>query len=275
VLFGVILAYNLYNLARANPEPSHYVSPSGVPTTVLPTDRTMFVPIIVVCLGALAALLSRRVRLEFVATSSPRVAAAPTTSAPVREARDWRVGHIGRDRMYYEEWRDGAWHRLEIEGEMLTGRAHHAVYFASPERWLGYPGWARHRRDEIIARIKSELREPDYEYSSSGGIPTATAIATTTSTATAATQSRSRHRLGPLLAVAILFALAGGMGWLVYDGVAKGETALPVKSPSQRRSVVRADEPILFWVSIGLYATVALGAVGLVGWGVAQTRRTR
>ena len=175
--------------------------------------------------------------------------------------------------MYYEEWRDGAWHRLDIEGEMLTGRAHHAVYFASPERWLGYPAWARHRRDEIIARIKSELREPDYEYSSSGGIPTA--IATTTSTATATTQSRSRHRLGPLLAVAILLALAGGMGWLVYDGVGTGETSFPSKSPSQRRSVLRADEPILFWVSIGLYATVALGAVGLVGWGVAQTRRNR
>lgn len=272
-LFGVILAYNLYALARANPEPSHYVSPSGVPTTVLPTDRTMFVPIIVVCLGALAVLLSRRVRLEFVATSSPRVADAPTTSVPVREARDWRVGHIGRDRMYYEEWRDGAWQRLDIEGEMLTGRAHHAVYLASPELWPGYPAWARHRRDEITARIKSEFREPDYEYSSSGGIPTATT--TMTPTATAATPSRSRHRFAPLLAVAILLALAGGMGWLVYDGVGTGETVFPSKSPSQRRSVVRADEPILFWVSIGLYATIAFGAVGLVGWGVAQTRGKR
>lgn len=272
-LFSVILAYNARAFVRANPEPLHYVSPSGVPTTVLPTDRTMFVPIIVVSVAALAVLLSRRVRRDFVAAPSPPVAAAATTSAPVHASRDWRVGHVGRDRMYYEEWRDGAWHRLDIEGEMLTGNAHHAVYLASPERWLGYPAWAHHRRDEIIARVKSEFREPDYEYSSAGAIPTATA--TMTSTATTATRSRSFQRLGPLLAVAILLALAGGMGWLVYDGIGMGETVLPLKSPSQRRSVLRADEPILFWVSISLYATVALGAVGLVGWGIAQTRRNR
>ncbi|HET9064128.1 MAG TPA: hypothetical protein VFO62_12645 [Candidatus Binatia bacterium] len=272
-LFSVILTYNVYAFARAAPEPSHYVSPSGVPTTVLPTDRTMFVPIIVVAVVALAVLLSRRVRRDFVAAPSSPVAPAATTPAPVHASRDWRVGHVGRDRMYYEEWRDGAWHRLDIDGEMLTGNAHHAVYLASPERWSDYPAWAHHRRDEIIARIKSELREPDYEYSSSGGIPTATAM--TTSTATTATRSRSRQRPGPLLAVALLLALAGGMGWLVYDGIGTGETLLPLKSPSQRRSVLRADEPALFWVSIGLYATVALGAVGLVGWGIAQTRREK
>ena len=268
-LFGVILASNLYYLSRASPEPTHYVSPSGVPTTVLPTDRTMFVPILVVCLGALAALLSRRVRREFAAAPALPVADAPSMAAPSRESRDWRVGHVGRDRMYYEEWRDGAWHRLDIEGEMLSGRAHHAVYLASPERWLGYPEWARHRRDEIVARIKSELREPDYEYSSSGGVPAPTRIAT------AAAPSRSRQGLGALLAVTILLALAGGMAWLVYDGVGTGETVFPSKSAAQRRSVLRDDEPILFWVSLGLYASIGLGAVGLVAWGIAQTRRDR
>jgi len=38
------------------------------------------------------------------------------------------------------------------------------IYFASPERWRRYPAWAQGRRDEIIARITSEFREPDYEY---------------------------------------------------------------------------------------------------------------
>lgn len=66
--------------------------------------------------------------------------------------------------MYYEEFREGTWQRIEIDGEMLCGRAHHVIYFASAERWRSYPDWARIRRDEIIARITSEFREPDYEY---------------------------------------------------------------------------------------------------------------
>jgi hypothetical protein len=74
--------------------------------------------------------------------------------------RGWRVGHVGRDSMFYEEFTDGAWHRIEIDGEMLVGKAHHVIYFAS----LKYPAWARERRDEIIARIKSEFHPPQYEY---------------------------------------------------------------------------------------------------------------
>lgn len=77
----------------------------------------------------------------------------------------WRVGHTGRDMMYYEE-RDGlSWRRLDIDGEMLLGRAHHVIYFRSATDWTRYPAWAHGRRDEIIARIKQEFREPDYEYS--------------------------------------------------------------------------------------------------------------
>lgn len=79
-------------------------------------------------------------------------------------SRRWRVGHTGRDMMYYEELLDGEWQRIEVQGEMLMGRAHHVIYFASPDEWLRYPAWAHDRRDAIIARIKSEFREPDYEY---------------------------------------------------------------------------------------------------------------
>ena len=71
------------------------------------------------------------------------------------EPRTWRVGHRGRDGMYYEELREGAWARLEIDGEMLTGRAHHVIYFASAEAWARYPAWAWGRRDEIVARIRT------------------------------------------------------------------------------------------------------------------------
>ncbi len=79
-------------------------------------------------------------------------------------SRTWRVGHRGRDMMYYEEQIGGTWERIDIDGEMLMGRAHHVIYFKSPEDWKRYPEWARDRRAEIIARIKSEFREPDYEY---------------------------------------------------------------------------------------------------------------
>jgi len=66
--------------------------------------------------------------------------------------------------MYYEERVQGQWQHLEISGEMLTGRAHHVIYFASAASWQSYPAWAKHRREEIIGRIKSAFREPDYEY---------------------------------------------------------------------------------------------------------------
>jgi hypothetical protein len=86
------------------------------------------------------------------------------TREPRHEKRGWRVGHIGRDRMYYEEFRDGTWQRIEIDGEMLMGKAHHVIYFASPEAWKKYPAWAQGRRAEIITRIQSEFTPPDYEY---------------------------------------------------------------------------------------------------------------
>jgi hypothetical protein len=72
---------------------------------------------------------------------------------------------------------------------------------------------------------------------------------------------------------AILLAVAGGTSWLAYDGVGSRTTVLPTKSSLQRRPVARADEPTLFWFSVGLYAAIAAGCVGLVGWGVVQARR--
>lgn len=74
--------------------------------------------------------------------------------------RGWRVGHVGRDAMFYEEFADGVWQRIHVEGEMLMEKAHHVIYFGS----LELPDWAKPRRNEIIARIKSEFRPPAYEY---------------------------------------------------------------------------------------------------------------
>ena len=78
--------------------------------------------------------------------------------------RNWRAGHEGRDPVYYEEFHHGVWRRLAIGGEILSGRAHHVLYFGARAAWSAQPEWARARRDEIIARIKSVFAIPDYEY---------------------------------------------------------------------------------------------------------------
>ena len=84
---------------------------------------------------------------------------------PDARKRGWHVARHGRDQMRYEEFGTGETRQIMIDGEMLYGRPRHVIYFASPEQWRQkYPDWARDRRDEIIARIKSELKEPDYEY---------------------------------------------------------------------------------------------------------------
>jgi hypothetical protein len=55
--------------------------------------------------------------------------------------------------MHNDELHDGQRRRLIVECEMLTGRAHHVIYFTTPEQGLKYPEWAQGRREEIIARI--------------------------------------------------------------------------------------------------------------------------
>ena len=188
-LFAVVLTINLYDFVRANPEPVRYTSPSGVPTTVLGTDRTMFVPMIVVSAAALAILLSQRTRADFASARASAGTSMPAAPAP----------------------------------------------------------------------------------SSPTAAPTATAVAE--ARAMMPVHTRSSSRLAALVAALLLLGLAGGTAWLTFDGVGRGETILPVKSALQRRSVLRAQEPVLFWVSIGLYASIAAGSAGLVGWGVVQARR--
>jgi hypothetical protein len=191
--------------------------------------------------------------------------------------RAWRVGHHGRDQMYYEELRDGVWERIAIDGEMLMGRAHHVIYFATPERWLQYPAWARERRDEIIARIVSEFREPDYEYlgvSGSTGSATGPVVPPIppASAAVRATATSSGNR-ALLIAMVALFALSATMGWLVATGVGRGSTYLPLKQSSLRRAVLREQEPAMFWVSVGIYATIGAGAAVLGLLAIREGRR--
>jgi hypothetical protein len=202
-------------------------------------------------------------------------------AAAAGERRGWRVGHRGRDGMYYEEWRDGAWQRLEIGGEMLTGRAHHVIYFASPQEWLAYPEWARDRREEIIARVKSVFRAPDYEYhgeaarspgvtAADGGRPAPAAAGGPSRPerhrAPRGAPGRWKHRVALLAAVAVLSGIAAAMGWLVANGLDTGQTVFPSKLASQRRTVSRAQEPVTFWICLGMYSSLGAGTLGLAAW---------
>ncbi|MES2477299.1 MAG: hypothetical protein V4640_16050 [Verrucomicrobiota bacterium] len=160
LLLVSVLAYNGDQLGRGPTPQSTRVSPSGVPTTTLASGGRGSVPVIAGCVALLAALLVRNVRAEFGLIPMKTCETADSSNDAVK----WRVGHRGRDSMYYEELHGGIWERIDIDGEMLMGRAHHVIYFATAPAWNAYPAWAQGRRDEIISRIKSQFREPDYEY---------------------------------------------------------------------------------------------------------------
>ena len=78
--------------------------------------------------------------------------------------RGWRVGHIERDWMFYDELVGGSWERITIDGGMLIGKPHHVIYFPTPEEWEDMPVWAQGRQNEIVGRIKSAFTPPGYEY---------------------------------------------------------------------------------------------------------------
>jgi len=80
--------------------------------------------------------------------------------------RGWVVEHSGRDRIVYREQVGGRLEDFQLDGEMLMGTPHHVIYVPGEARWeQTAPAWARGRREEIVARIRSRLREPGYEYS--------------------------------------------------------------------------------------------------------------
>jgi hypothetical protein len=209
----------------------------------------------------------------------------------------WRVGHRGRDQMYYEELVAGHWERIEVQGEMLMGRAHHAIYFASPSAWNNYPSWAHGRRDEIIARIKGEFREPDYEYhgddqpsTPSGDAPHATGDARpATDRGLPRRPAQPEPRIGGLprppakperrgmrallLAILIFLAIGGATGWMTVRGLGTGVTTLPLKRASFRRPVARTQEPATYWLSITVYAGISIGAIGASAWLLRERRR--
>ncbi len=205
----------------------------------------------------LLGMLSTPVRREF---SYGKSHATP----PSVTEKSWRVGHCGRDLMFYEERDNSTWRRLEIDGEMLVGPAHHVIYFASPETWQGYPVWARHRRDEIIARIKSRLCEPDYEYQETGTIPRPAHPSGIPPGSTSTNKPAGTNgTMLPALLFLICVAVAGL--WLAVQGVATGETRLPARI-SGNHLVNRVEKPALYWTSIGLIGTIGITSASAATW---------
>lgn len=215
-------------------------------------QRAFVVSVTCIATGGLVllGLVSGPVRREFRQpgkVQSPSVTRQAVPDGPPPTPQDehagWRVGHRGRDMMFYEERHGDGWRRIEIDGEMLTGRAHHVIYFADEETWRRYPEWALHRRDEIIARIKSRFSEPDYEYAENGTAPAG-------HPEPVAAAPRRDGTILPMLA--FLAVIATACFWFAVRGIDRGEIRLPAKHNPASRIVVRAEKPALFWTSIGL-----------------------
>ena len=130
----------------------------------MPILRHVLVPLVIIGIACVLFFETAKRFPGYFFGAAALLLAVAIARAQIRKKRDgqrgWRVGHVGRDAMFYEEFRDGAWHRFEIDGEMLTGKAHHVIYFTTTR----FPEWTSERRDEIIRRIKSEFHAPDYEY---------------------------------------------------------------------------------------------------------------
>jgi hypothetical protein len=278
-LAGVMLWNAAAMVSHPAPTVTTTVSASGTKTTVYREGATFFLPTFVLATGLLVVLLIPRVRREFTTARRPSSQAtgmpesATHTGFPPGDesavARGWRVGHEGRDQMYYEERHGGGWQRIDISGEMLMGRAHHVIYFPSAKAWERMPEWARLRRDEIIARIKSEFRQPDYEYAedvASSALPQGSAAPTRPGSARVMQRCTPQQMRALLAVVVVMLGFAGYMGWKVKGGWDNRTVTLPIPKASLQRPVQRDLEPSLFWFSLGIYGAASAGSLAVAGW---------
>lgn len=88
-----------------------------------------------------------------------------------------------------------------------------------------------------------------------------------------AASSPVKQRLALWVVIALLIAFAGGMGWLTAGGISGGTTHLPTNRASRQRSIVRQEEPAMFWLSIGVYCAAGLVSAAAAVWLMRQARR--
>lgn len=101
--------------------------------------------------------------ITFICGGIVAVGVTLTVWSKIRETRvnqrGWRVS-LGIDAIRYQEKFDGSnWQSISIKPE-LKGRegSVSGALVRSADSWKSaYPEWARHRRDEIVARLRSEF----------------------------------------------------------------------------------------------------------------------
>ncbi|MGC4071169.1 MAG: hypothetical protein QM760_01350 [Nibricoccus sp.] len=183
-----------------------YISPGGVPTTVLASsvNYPLHLMALALTIGAFVKLTARSVRAEF--GYGPRAAEKPLPSSSP------------------------------------AGGSIRRIAYSSPEK---------HSFDAMV--------------------PVSMAPSDARAGHSSLLQDNKRSQsLALLTAIAVMTLIAAGMGWLVHNGIATDETYFPTKSASHRRTVQRAQEPVVFWVSIGIYAALSAGSAGLAAWGARE-----
>ena len=272
------LGWQVFELTRPpRPAVTTTTLPNGFRETVYLSGPQFSMPLTAVLAGLLAFALTPGVRREFGISRKSLPPPVPGTRPAQAEVsaleteRGWRVGHRGRDCMFYEERIGGVWQRIDLSGEMLMGRAHHVIYFPTAEAWTKLPEWARHRREEILARIQSEFREPDYDYAQDVNPPAVSAAPPQSAHASPVTPSVAQpvppsQAMGLLSAVLFLAGVAIFMGWSVQSGIENGKISLPVAKGGFRHRVELKDSPALFWTSVGIHAALGAGSLLLAVW---------
>lgn len=83
---------------------------------------------------------------------------------------------------------------------------------------------------------------------------------------------RPRRYALPLV-ITLLATLAVGAGWFVQHSLSTGKTYFPSKRATSNRHVFRAQEPVQYWASVGLYTIVSLGSFGLAAFAAREALR--
>lgn len=83
-------------------------------------------------------------------------------SNPKELKRGWKIKNHGEGKLQYSELdQNKTWRTLMFEIDRYSsGVPRHTLIVDS--NWETYPNWAKSRREEILNRIKSVLKEPEY-----------------------------------------------------------------------------------------------------------------
>lgn len=78
------------------------------------------------------------------------------------EKRGWRVQCASPVGWAYEERRDGVWEGITFPELGDYRETPHIIDLGDAATWTAHPDWARERREEILHRVRSQLKRPHY-----------------------------------------------------------------------------------------------------------------